>query len=431
MQLLTRFKTLVLIALAGVAIANAQTTTISATVVDQASTVWANGTWKIDFVPNPNYNANNIVCGGVSFPSSQWTTTGTVDGAGFFSQSGVKSNNFCTPSGSTYTLTVCPNATSPCSVILRVTISGSSQDLSSIITANSPAPSVLPAPIPRAYTDNEIKLTPSQVGYFYQNVTTNQPRYWGQDQIWHNFVVGVAGFTAGNLNPLFTTSTGADPSNPNLTFAAEAAAASSVYANCTGTSANPTFCLLTANMIPALPYLPSSTSFFYQTVDANAIAQPQRAATNYSTNFTVTDSSSPSRTNVDLAPAGTANTYTCPTSLTTDAKGRVTSVTTGTCLVATNYQTASAVGCSTPTGTGQNCTQVMTWSNGGFADTNYIAVCNGRGPFTSGSSSEPNAIDMTGISNYTTTSVSATTTSKGSSGPASFTTIDCIAIHNH
>lgn len=49
-------------------------------------------------------------------------------------------------------------------------------------------------------------------------------------------------------------------------------------------------------------------SFYYQTVQANATAQTQRANLNFSTNFSLTDSSPNNRTTVDLAGTITSNT---------------------------------------------------------------------------------------------------------------------------
>lgn len=71
-------------------------------------------------------------------------------------------------------------------------------------------------------------------------------------------------------------------------------------------------------------------NFNYQTVDKNGVAVTQRPVLNFSSRFALSDSSSPAQTTIDLATAGTPGTYTIPTSLTTDAYGRVTSVTAGT-----------------------------------------------------------------------------------------------------
>lgn len=231
-------------------VANAQSTTVSATVVDLSGTVWANGSWKLDFIPNPNYSINNVNWNGAPFPTSQWHYAGALNSSGVFSQS-VPANNFITPVGSTYTVSVCPNASSPCSVITGTIIQGTTLDLSSTITSATPAPKVLPLPLARAYNDAEVNVNTSMVGYFYMRVTDNQPRYWGQDGVWHSFISGVNTFSAGNLTSLFTTSVGADPQNPNLQFTKVSVNPLTVYANCTSSTASPLFCAITAGMLPA------------------------------------------------------------------------------------------------------------------------------------------------------------------------------------
>lgn len=228
----------------------AQSTTVSATVVDQSSTVWANGSWKLDLVPNPNAGSQQVFWNGSTLPATSQHFSGVLDGSGAFSQS-VPSTNFMSPSGATYTITVCPNASSTCSVITRQTIQGSTTSLSSIITALTPAPQVLPLPLARAYNDSQVNVSPSQVGYFYLRVSDNQPRYYGQDGAWHSFITGVSSFQTGNLSPLFT----ATPSTPNsgattLAYQLSNAAANTVFANCTGAGGAPSYCALTLAMLP-------------------------------------------------------------------------------------------------------------------------------------------------------------------------------------
>jgi hypothetical protein len=308
--------------------AHCQSTNVSATVLDQAGTVWANGTWKLDIIPANG--GSNIFWNGSPLPATQWHYSGTLNSSGVLPTTSIPATNFITPTGATYTATVCPNATSACTVITRLAITGASASLSAAITAASPAPRVLPVPVPRAYNDAEISITPSQTGYFYQNVTTNQPRYWGQDQVWHNFIVGVSSLTTSNFTPLFNTSLGADPANPALTFTAQTAAANKVYANCTGSTANPNFCSLTPAMIPALPYLPASTTLFYQSVhNPPGTTLPSEGILTFDPRFTCTNNAGIS-TECDLTTGiVTPGTYAFPASVAVDTYGRVISITAG------------------------------------------------------------------------------------------------------
>jgi hypothetical protein len=61
---------------------------------------------------------------------------------------------------------------------------------------------------------------------------------------------GVTSFSAGNLSPLFTSSVATATSTPALTFTLSNAAANSVFGNCTGSSAAPSYCSITGAMLP-------------------------------------------------------------------------------------------------------------------------------------------------------------------------------------
>ena len=408
-----------------------QSTIASALVVDQASTVWKNGTYKFDFVPNPNYPSNNVNWNGVPYPSSQWTYAGNIDGTGNFTSVAIPSNNFITPVGSTYTLTVCPNATSACSVITSLTLQGSTLNLSSTITNNTPAPVVKPLPLARAYNDAEVAINQTLVGYFYQNVTTNSPRYW-DGSTWQPFVAALSTVTLNDFNPLFTVTVNAgDPLNPIYSFHPETELAGRVYANCTTSTANPSFCAITAQMLPGS--ITSNTSGSAHSLDSvvNCTATtPQTFAKGMSAtasfncalvkfadlqgNIAVTQMDSGTNADANHVWIGSGHWVSFAT------------------LGIKETHTASAVGCATPAGgpTGQACVQTLTWSNGGFSDTNYSVACSGQSPFSSGSTSEDNAVDLTGWGTPTNTTVNTQTTSKGSDGNASFGHVTCIGVHN-
>jgi hypothetical protein len=77
----------------------------------------------------------------------------------------------------------------------------------------------------------------------------------------------------------------------------------------------------------------TSVTLYNQYVNSAYAAMPQRGVLQFGTAFALTDSTSPvllgGHTQIDLAAAGTAGTYAYPSSMTTDAYGRVTSVTAG------------------------------------------------------------------------------------------------------
>jgi hypothetical protein len=60
----------------------------------------------------------------------------------------------------------------------------------------------------------------------------------------------VTTFSAGNLSPLFASSVANATSTPALTFTLSNAGANSVFGNCTGSSAAPSYCSITGAMLP-------------------------------------------------------------------------------------------------------------------------------------------------------------------------------------
>jgi hypothetical protein len=73
----------------------------------------------------------------------------------------------------------------------------------------------------------------------------------------------------------------------------------------------------------------TSTTLFYQTVDANGTAQTQRPVLNFSSFFTLTDSSSPARSTVDPTHVGANATCNNPSSVVVDVYGRTTACASG------------------------------------------------------------------------------------------------------
>lgn len=165
--------------------ARAQFSTVSATVTDSDSTVWANGSWSVQFTPNPsNPNPSVYNINGTPLSPSITQQGGPLNGSGHFSMS-VYLNNLITPVGSQWTLKICPNAVTACGSY-TFAANGTPIDLSSVLTSVIPAPRFAPVAGTYGYVDAEavLQLKP---GSTYWNVTSNVQRCynttsatWGQ-----------------------------------------------------------------------------------------------------------------------------------------------------------------------------------------------------------------------------------------------------------
>jgi len=150
--------------------AQAQSTTVSGTVTDLGAQTWNNGTYTFQFIPNPDYpNPGSYTWTGGTLAQS---IHGTLSGSGTYSQS-IPSNSSISPQGSSWALTVCPQATSPCYTLNPVTVTGGTQTLN----ATPPAIAInllIPGSSYRAYADAEI--TSAVVASQYYNLTSQQLR---------------------------------------------------------------------------------------------------------------------------------------------------------------------------------------------------------------------------------------------------------------
>lgn len=69
----------------------------------------------------------------------------------------------------------------------------------------------------------------------------------------------VTSFSSGNLSPLFNANVATATSTPALTFSLLTAAGNTLFGNCTGTTAPPVYCSLTAAMLPATAALTTNS----------------------------------------------------------------------------------------------------------------------------------------------------------------------------
>jgi len=74
------------------------------------------------------------------------------------------------------------------------------------------------------------------------------------------------------------------------------------------------------------------------------------------------------------------------------------------------------------------CTDVLTWSNGGFADTNYMPVCTGVQPSASGLGASNNYAPLLIISSYSMTTITVITQQERGATNY-FTEISCVGFH--
>lgn len=156
--------------------ASAQITTVTATVVDSDTTIWANGLWTLQFLPNPSYpSLAQYNINGVPLTPAQLKQTGTMNGSGVLSLTTPTSSTI-TPQGSSWSLTTCPLATAPCGSYSFSTVGGT-QNISSGVNASITAPRFNAIAGAFGYIDLEAILT-VPVGGTYYNVTSSCQRFW-------------------------------------------------------------------------------------------------------------------------------------------------------------------------------------------------------------------------------------------------------------
>jgi hypothetical protein len=143
--------------------------TVTGTVTDAASQAFANGTYRVTFVPVAGF-PGPYSSGGSPFPTST-TYTGALDGSGAFSISMIASTAI-TPIGSSWAFNFCPLADAGCYSV-TLAISGAGSITSSILP---PAIKVQAGNLnqPKAYADAEV--TNPVVGFVYYNLTTGKLR---------------------------------------------------------------------------------------------------------------------------------------------------------------------------------------------------------------------------------------------------------------
>jgi Pectate lyase superfamily protein len=150
--------------------AQAQTTLTSATVTDSNGQAFINGTYSIAFftngLPGPFF------LNGAPF-NAQTVFAGNLDVTGSFTNIPIPSNTSITPSGTSWSFTVCPQANSNC-YTTPIKITGTSLNVSAFITPPPIQVNANPKAVASAYQDSEI--VGPVVGYTYFNLTSQTLR---------------------------------------------------------------------------------------------------------------------------------------------------------------------------------------------------------------------------------------------------------------
>lgn len=300
-------------------------TTVTATITDPSPQAFVSGTATAEYQRPANSQGITPVINGT--PIVERPALVGLDGAGTFVLN-LANLALVSPAGGRWRFTLCPNASSSCSVVDSAGIIGASVNLSANLSAGVFLISVPAQPhIFRAYKDSEIITAP---GVVWLDVTLNVVKYIDALGIIHTLGGGVIGVTVGgglvltgssvglrvdcgsangitwtgavwNCGTFFTGS-GTPGKIPKFNTATSLidSAASDIIAEFTGCS--------------GVLYLAAdgtcknvNSIAFYQTMQRNAIALTQRPIFNFSQRFTAVDNGGATRTDIDANAPGTGN----------------------------------------------------------------------------------------------------------------------------
>jgi hypothetical protein len=443
-----RLLLLVLALLASAIPARGQSTTVSGTITDAGGQAWFAGTVQFTFRPSNSNPTAQYFWNGAPFDKSTTIPQAplALDGTGSFAGVSVPSNNFITPSGSTWTVQVCPASTTSCSS-QNLTITGATQNISAQIIP--PAVNLnLSVPLlgARAYTDSEV--SGALPGTLYFNNTDNRihvclltgfpPCTW--------FVLNGGGGTvtsvsSGNFSPLFNVTVTNPTTTPAFSFTALNAAAGTIFGNPSGSAAPPSFNapssfsgIGTVTSVSGLTPLftvsnPTTTPTFAQIAQSPNLvfAGPGSGGSANPTFRALVGADLPTPTTSTLGGVlskvlvthqfftslGNTGAFTSAQPTVNDISGlNVTQISTG----------SNTSVCSTTNVAGATCTTTVTISPA-QPDTGYIPLCMGQGavqfPF------------ILGTTTQTTTSITVEITNgQGNQAQVStFASLNCAAIH--
>jgi hypothetical protein len=435
-------KLLLFLALLLPATAFGQTTAVTATITDSDTIAWANGTFRVTFVPNPNYSGIYQYQGAAFSPQ---VYTGTMNGSGALSIT-IPDNNFISPAGTQWLFTLCPDASAVCTPV-TLPVTGASVSLTGTFSAAAIPPRFPAKGIGSyGYTDVEINQTPVPGGSYY-NVTSLCMRIWNGSAFTCPFTGGtVTSVSSGNFSPLFNVSVATPTTTPAFSFTAQNAAAGTIFGNPSGSPAPPSF------------NTPGSFTGIVSSVTANSpITSSGGANPNIACAGCVTSVSGTG--NQIVSSGGTTPTLSLPSTVVAPGSVRATTalrgatvtddaLTSGNCVQAgaagiltttanpcfngggiTQIQAATSSSPCDPGDASQyeSCNFTISWPTT-FADTSYIATCSLGGTNYNLGNSANNFSNNIFIRSKATGSMSITIqNNRGADNLPAF--VDCIGVH--
>lgn len=193
--------------------ASASFTTVNATLTDGASQAWANATVIATLRPSP-FNPGSPLNNGLPITDSPQTTT--TDGSGAFTLN-LDDVSHITPAGALWTFCIYPNASVQNGNCINVSVSGTSMNLTGLLSSILTIPVVSALPnVNRAYNVNEVN---GGSGGLYWNTTSNLLYGCNWNGVTCTWVqIGTVG-VPGNINQIpFNNGSGGFTASPNLTF---------------------------------------------------------------------------------------------------------------------------------------------------------------------------------------------------------------------
>lgn len=191
---LERLKWLLVFLLVTGGICFAQSSVVSGTIVDPGSNVWSEVQIQATFTPAPGVQGPYTWQGGAYNPNPAPIIGDSSGGVSIT----LPRNDAIVPSGSTWTINICPNATQQCAVI-NIALTASTTDLEAAINNAAAWPvGKIPATfMSKVYNPTQFGTLPVNQGAIAYDSTTKLPIYFN-GTIWQDFAGNGANAIIGN-----------------------------------------------------------------------------------------------------------------------------------------------------------------------------------------------------------------------------------------